>query len=218
MLRAVAVMEVEVDDEDPLEPEGRDEMLGRDGDIVEDAKPAGPGRFGVMAGRAHQRERVIELFLHDHRGGQDCPSGGEHRGLVGFRRRRSIGVEGNPLPARGPADLFEIRPGVDELDLRVGGRPRFDDGVSRERPVFFQHPVDRPQPVGALRMRRPHVMVEIPPVFNDPRGHRQPPYLVDPPPEKFRGQAYKSRGWHGASPCAPGATGTPLPLECANIR
>ena len=53
VLRAVAVMDVEVDDRDALGAMLRARIEGGDGGVVEQAEAHGAVRFRVMAGRAH---------------------------------------------------------------------------------------------------------------------------------------------------------------------
>ena len=58
-LRAVAVMDVEIDDRDPGEPVHLARPQRADRGIVEQAKPHRPFGLGMMAGRADGAERVV---------------------------------------------------------------------------------------------------------------------------------------------------------------
>src|SRR5581483_746300 len=60
LLRAVAVMAVEVDDRDPLDAELALEDVDGDRDVVEDAEAAGPGTAGVVEAAAGV-EGVVRL-------------------------------------------------------------------------------------------------------------------------------------------------------------
>ena len=59
VLGAVAVMHVEIDDGDPLEPLGLERVGGRHRDVVEDAKTHGARRRGMVAARPHRAECVL---------------------------------------------------------------------------------------------------------------------------------------------------------------
>lgn len=55
----VAVMHVEVDDRDALEPVHVERMPRRDRDVVEEAEAHRARRLRVMAGRPHAAERIV---------------------------------------------------------------------------------------------------------------------------------------------------------------
>ena len=65
-LRAVAVVNVEIDDSDFLELIFLLEILGGDGDVGEEAEAHGAVGLGVMARRSRGRERTLHLAGHDH--------------------------------------------------------------------------------------------------------------------------------------------------------
>ena len=60
VLRAVAVMHVEIDDGDSLVAVNRARMQRTDRDVVEQAKAHGARAFGMMAGRPHGAERIVQ--------------------------------------------------------------------------------------------------------------------------------------------------------------
>ena len=59
-LGAVAVVDVPVDDRDPVDPLPPLRVAGGDRDVVEDAEPHRLLGAGVMAGRADEREAVVD--------------------------------------------------------------------------------------------------------------------------------------------------------------
>ena len=63
ILRAVAVMHVEIDHRDALEPMRVTQMQCADRDVVEEAKAHRALALGMMAGRAHGAKGVRHLAL-----------------------------------------------------------------------------------------------------------------------------------------------------------
>ena len=80
-LRAVAVVDVEIDDRDPAQAIGLAGMHGADHDIVEQAEPHRGLGFGMMARRPHGTKGVPRLPLHYRIDGGDNGSGCPERGL-----------------------------------------------------------------------------------------------------------------------------------------
>ena len=64
MLRAVAVMHVEVHDRHPLQAVLIERMVGCDGNVIEKAETHGTVFFSVMTRRAHPTEGLAGLVLH----------------------------------------------------------------------------------------------------------------------------------------------------------
>ena len=60
-LRAIAMVDVEVDDSDPVKTMNGAGLMGPDGHIVEDAESHGNACLGVMTGRAHRAEGIGDL-------------------------------------------------------------------------------------------------------------------------------------------------------------
>ena len=65
VLGAVAVMDVEINHRDPVQPVPGASVERPDGDRVEQAKAHGTGRFGVVPGRADGAKGVIGRAGHD---------------------------------------------------------------------------------------------------------------------------------------------------------
>ena len=62
-LRAVAVVDVEIDDRDPRQAVAFERMRGGDGDVVEQAEAHRDVAGGMVPGRAHRAEGDVDLAL-----------------------------------------------------------------------------------------------------------------------------------------------------------
>src|SRR5439155_996549 len=83
ILRAVAVMRVEVDDQHALAARGQ---FGRgDGDVVEQAESHRPLGEGMMPRRPHRTERVVAIAAFEPLHGIEAGTGGQHRGVERWR-------------------------------------------------------------------------------------------------------------------------------------
>ena len=122
VLRPVAVVDVPVDDRDPLEAELGLRRARRDRDVVEEAEAHRAVGGRVVAGRPHEREAAGADRL-------DRAAGGEQRRLVARLRRRRVAVEpGRSVDAADPRDVLGGVAALDLLDgrrlcLRATGRP-----------------------------------------------------------------------------------------------
>ena len=61
IFRAVAVVDIEIDDGYTLQPVVFERMSGADGNVVEQAETHGPIAFSVVAGRADGAECIFGL-------------------------------------------------------------------------------------------------------------------------------------------------------------
>ncbi len=93
VLRAVAVVEVPVDDEDPLGRPGELERARRDRDVVEEAESHGTARLRVMAGRTDERQAVREPSAGDARREIDEAPRGQARRARGVAARVGVRIE-----------------------------------------------------------------------------------------------------------------------------
>jgi hypothetical protein len=96
--RAVAVVDVPVDDGHALEPAGLPRMVRRDRGVAEQAEAHAHVADGVVAGRAHEGEGVADRPVEDGVDGRDDAARREERHLVGpaAERRRAVA----PVSAR----------------------------------------------------------------------------------------------------------------------
>ena len=92
-LRAVAVMDVEVDDRDALEPEPGLRGARGDRDVVEHAEPHRAPGEGVVTGRTDEGEAAAQRRL-------DRGSRRERRGLERRRGADGVAVEPDAHPRR----------------------------------------------------------------------------------------------------------------------
>ena len=164
VLRAVAVMHVEIDDRHPLGVIALARVIGGDGRLVEEAEAHGAVLLGMVAGRAHGAEGILGLGA-EHRidGGGRSPHGAQGR-LQRVGRHHRIGV-----------DVFEAALGGDGHDLlhmlgRMGHEELLLDGARRLTPQGcskvgrLQHRIDRLDAVDALGMAGRRFMAEAGPV------------------------------------------------------
>ena len=127
VLRAVAVMDVDVDDGDALDSRLFERARDGDGDVVEEAEAHRAVRRRVVPGRANEAEGGIELAAQDRLRRGERAAGGAQRGLVRAGAGVSVGVEPVPGDAGGRGDLLDEAFGVDEAQLvgrSVAGRRR----------------------------------------------------------------------------------------------
>ena len=92
-LRAVAVMDVEIDDRDAGEAVRLARPQRPDRDVVEETKAHRPPRLGVMTGRAHRAEGVVGFARHDRIHGGDHGPGRAQRRLAGSGAKHRLGVD-----------------------------------------------------------------------------------------------------------------------------
>ena len=98
VLRAVAVMHVEIDDGRALEPVALLRVARRDRGVVEQAEAHRPRRLGVVAGRAHGDEGVRRLLVHHLVDREHGAADAAQRRLEAAGRHRSVGVDAAPWP------------------------------------------------------------------------------------------------------------------------
>jgi len=84
-LRAVAVVDIEIDDGDFLEAMFLLEIFGGDGDVGEKAEAHGMVGLGVMAGRTDGGEGALDGAVHDRVAALENGAEGEKRDLEAGR-------------------------------------------------------------------------------------------------------------------------------------
>ncbi len=120
VLGAVAVVDVPVDDRDPLEAVDGAHVLDRDRDVGEDAEAAAFVALGVVAGRPVQRVGVVDVAVPDRLDRLDHAARRERADAV------AAGAEGRQFAAVAAAflafalDPREVLGGVDAEDLLLG--------------------------------------------------------------------------------------------------
>src|SRR6185312_1806497 len=123
VLGAVAVVDVPVDDRDPLEAVDGAHVLDRDRDVGEDAEAAPFVALGVVAGRPVQRVGVVDVAVPDRLDRLDHPARRERADAV------AAGAEGRQFATVAAAfgafalDPLEVGGGVDAEDLLLGRLP-----------------------------------------------------------------------------------------------
>ncbi len=156
---AVAVVHVEIDDGHALQAVRPQRVARGNGDVVVEAEAHGAVRLGVVAGRAHAAERVLEL-ARDHRiGGRHRRARGQRGG--GKRVRVHRGIRIDRVIAAGRAGAFEridIVGPVHALKLLARGGRGFAALQQPVQAVRNQVILDRLQAFRALRMEMPHLV------------------------------------------------------------
>ena len=117
ILRAVAVMHVEIDDGRAFGAVAVLRVARRDRGVVEQAEAHRPRRLGVMAGRANGDEGVVRLLVHHLVDRVHGAAGAAQRRLEAARRHRGVGVDVHQaLLRRGVADRLDVVHRVGEGD------------------------------------------------------------------------------------------------------
>jgi hypothetical protein len=125
VLRAIAVMDVEIDDRDALGIVALAGIESGNGGIVEEAKAHGPARFGMMAGRAHRAKDIMRFPTEDGVDARDRGTRGALGRLERARRHEGIHVDlGESVRRRGLADLGQIAVGMDAHDIFIARQRR----------------------------------------------------------------------------------------------
>ena len=150
-LRAVAVVDVPVDDRDPLDA-GCERGCRGGGDVVQQTEAHLPLARGVVAGGTDGCEGGADL-PREHRLGRD--ERGADGSACGCRRcRRDVGVGVEPAStARGDAvEVLDRRAGVDGEQLLVSCVAGCELAHPRAQPGALELLQDRGQPRGSLRV------------------------------------------------------------------
>ena len=170
-LRAIAVMDVEIDDGDAADTVNGAGMGGADRDAVEEAEPHGAGGFGMVAGRAHGAEGGLRLARHERIHRRRRSARGPQRGLLRSGRGDGVCIEAHMAALRHVVEhKVHIVPGMDALQgLPPGLRRRAALKAGEIRPV--KRGGDRAGPGRALGMAGAGVMAGGGIVDEEQRGH-----------------------------------------------
>jgi len=171
LLRAVAVMDVEIDDRDALQAVPLLRMPRRDRHIVEEAETHGPRGLGMVAGRAHRHERIGGPFFDHLVDRQRRAAGPAQRRLEAAGRHGGVGIEPHESLLRGGRlDFPHIVERVAKRDGFERGGRRLHAGEVLEL-LVFERLLDRAQTVGPFRMAGRGQVVEAGRVGDQQGGH-----------------------------------------------
>ena len=170
VLRAVAVVQVPVDDGDPANTAGPQEC-GRHRHVVEEAEAHRAVALGVMAGRPDEREAALHLAAEDRLAAREEAPGGEPRRSGGGGRRDRVRVEDDARLARRARHALDVSARVDLRELVVGRGARLEaNEVTRAGEVIEENL----QSLGALGMAASRIVRQHAGVGDHRRaaGHR----------------------------------------------
>ena len=157
VLRAVAVVHVEVDDRDALEAVRVERVARGNRYVIEDAESHRPRAAGVMSRRPHRAEGGIVLSCQHEVGSEDRGAGGAQGGLQAERVHRGVRIEMHrPRARRGLADRFHVLQRMHAAKLLVARERRV---VAREvlaEAGSDELVLDGREALGALGMMHAH--------------------------------------------------------------
>ncbi len=159
MLRAVAVMNVEIEDQHPLDAVAIQQPPGRQRDVVEQAKPHRQVPLRVMPGRAHHAKSVLQYTPRDAIGRIEHAPRRQQADVVTSRTDSAVGAVDVRL-ARDAVlvQAFQVRPFViGEQFFRIDGDRR-QPNASLHEAARRQSRDDRVDPRRPLRMMRPSLV------------------------------------------------------------
>ena len=177
VLNSIAVVNVEIDDDDALGAMGGLRMPGGDPRVIEEAEAHRRRGFRVVPGRTRGDEGVARLPGHHLVDCEHRPAGRSQGGLESAGRHRSVGVDRSQpeLWLRRP-DRLDIVSRVDALD---GGDVRARRGLASEQLEDFalQGSFDGAEPVRPFGMTFAHVVHEACRVADEQGGQYPASYL-----------------------------------------
>ena len=158
---AVAVVDVPVEDQDPLDRELGDRQRGGDGDVVEEAEPHRPVRFRMVPRRPPGAEPHLRLAPDQRPNHRAGASGRPQRRLPGGRAGVGIDVDRATTRFAKLANRLHVRPGMNQHQLLLGGSRSLPP--LPPKPVhLLQRRLDSHQPLRPLRMPRQPNPVIVP--------------------------------------------------------
>ena len=157
VLRAVAVVIIEVDDEHAADAVDLLEIARGDGDVVEDAEAHAAVARCMMARRPNGTERILQAAGHHAVDGVQHAAGGCAGG--GKRLARDVGVSGaqrSSRPSRSPAHASRARCRHDRAQAQVQrpSRARRNPNEILREPRFVESAQHRRETFGPFRMAR----------------------------------------------------------------
>ena len=173
VLRAIAVMDVKIDDSNTLRAMTLLRVARRDRSIVEQAEAHGPRGLGVVPGRTYRHESICSPAAHHLVDRVHAAAHRSERRLEAAGRHRGIGVEPHhALLGRGVAHRGDVVHRMAERDRFECRHRRFDAGQVLE-PLVGECPINSAQPIGTLRMSRRRQVIETGGMRHKQRGHGQ---------------------------------------------
>jgi hypothetical protein len=173
VLRAVAVMHVEVDHRHPLESVFFQRMGGGNGDVVEEAEAHRLRPLGMVAWRAHAAKGVFGLAADMTRSVASMPAPAERSAACqragahgGIRVEVDDAALGCVL-----ADMAHVFRRVDADDLLQRGEGRIVESQIEIQPGGDQPVADGGEALRALRMVRTHIVQPAVAVGDEGSGH-----------------------------------------------
>ncbi len=122
VLRAVAVVDVEVDDGDAFELVCGEQVVCGERDVGVEAEAHGAVCLGVVAGRSDGAEGVGELALHDGVGGVEDRADGELGDICGVGADAGVlRVDVGTVRDAGVVEAVEVVGGVEREEYLAGG-------------------------------------------------------------------------------------------------
>ncbi len=201
VLRAVAVMDIEIDDRDPGEAAPLERVLRGDGDIAEDAEPHGRLGLGVMSRRPASHEGRPGLPVEHGIDGRDGAPDATERRLERAGRHVRIAVEGDRARCRrGRPDPVEIAPRVTEKHVVVGSLRRLPARETQRR----QRILHRLQSRHLFRMAARHHVLEAGRMGIPDHAHGVP-FAADLQPNRSGGGTERDAAIGVRTGCSSGA-------------
>ncbi len=173
VLGAIAVVDVPVHDQHPLEPLDLHQVLGGDGHVVEQAEAHGPLGRGVVAGGAQQGHAVVDPAGQGRVAEVDQRAHRAEGHLIGLGRGAGVRVQGG-VAALGAGDALHVALGVHQAEFVVAGRPQGKlQAFAAPRPAGHGL-LQRRQPLGRLAVVAARVVLLENGVVNQSGDHAPP--------------------------------------------
>ena len=170
VLCAISMMDIPVHDQDSLEGEILERILGADRHIVEETESHGSVPFCMMTRRSHQRKSIIQFSLHHNLDQLQKTSGSQKGGFIRLCTGRGVSVESDSKAYRLLTQSDQCRQESGSFltprGWRVEVSPSQEAGPSSPPLRAFDKWL--PKSLWTLRMTRVHHMLQISSVLNNP--------------------------------------------------
>ena len=152
VLRAVAVVHVEIHDEHPLHAALGLGVAGGDGHVVEDAEAHAAAGDGVVARRPHQVETIRRLPLQHGVHQVHQAAGRQQRRVVGARGNVGVRVEVAAAPFSHALHRFHVGGRVHALQTFHAHRSGLHQSHAGQQSLLFQQIHRASEPLAVFRM------------------------------------------------------------------